>query len=238
MIDDQYKEEFDAWLAAKSVQAQGLQEPRFVEQFMRELRSFPEDQEPVTGENMYMCSCAACGQGFDGHKRRHTCKLCVNALQSGEKPQFNDAKQVILVRKDLGMPAGKLGAQVAHASMACILNMGNWTASTLWKNSGDGRPELKGQVHFGISLDCDNPQHHAIEHWMTKSFPKITLEVKNEAQLKRYYDEAVAAGLPASWIVDAGRTIFNGVPTPTCVGIGPASREQIDAITKRLRVYQ
>ncbi|MNG29366.1 peptidyl-tRNA hydrolase [compost metagenome] len=73
---------------------------------------------------------------------------------------------------------------------------------------------------------------------MTKSFPKITLEVKNEAQLKRYYDEAVAAGLPASWIVDAGRTVSNGVPTPTCVGIGPASREAIDAITKRLRVYQ
>lgn len=166
--------------------------------------------------------CAACEKPFEAEGRVHTCPECVKLVQEGEKPKFNDAKQVILIRKDLGMPAGKIGAQVAHASVACLLQMGRW----IQHNEGPF-PDFK--------IDMTE---EAVYNWMTKSFPKITLEVKNEAQLKRYYDEAVAAGLPASWIVDAGRTVFNGVPTPTCVGIGPASREAIDAITKRLRVYQ
>lgn len=174
--------------------------------------------------------CAACEKPFEAEGRVHTCPECVKLVQEGEKPKFNDAKQVILIRKDLEMPAGKLGAQVAHASLACILQMGSWHKDTI----GAGSPAE--MHHFSIKLHPEADQ--AVLDWMTKSFPKITLEVKNEAQLKRYYDEAVAAGLPASWIVDAGRTVFNGVPTPTCVGIGPASREAIDAITKRLRVYQ
>lgn len=174
--------------------------------------------------------CAACDNTFEApiEARAHTCPDCVKLVQEGEKPKFNDAKQVILIRKDLQMPAGKLGAQVAHASLACILQMGKWD----WDYKDTEETAI--QREFSITVDDGSPVHD----WMTKSFPKITLEVKNEAQLKRYYDEAVAAGLPASWIVDAGRTVFNGVPTPTCVGIGPASREAIDAITKRLRVYQ
>jgi PTH2 family peptidyl-tRNA hydrolase len=173
--------------------------------------------------------CAACDNTFEApiEARAHTCPDCVKLVQEGEKPKFNDAKQVILIRKDLQMPAGKLGAQVAHASLACILKMGSWSE------------DMMGSQQFVIKLSPDiDTQDAAVHDWLTKSFPKITLEVKNEAQLKRYFDEAVAAGLPVSWIVDAGRTVFNGVPTPTCVGIGPASREAIDAITKRLRVYQ
>lgn len=196
-----------------------------------EARSYPSTDGRVRNHN-----CAACGLPFQApvDERCHTCRDCVKLVQAGEKPKFNDAKQVILIRKDLNMPAGKLGAQVAHASLACILQMGKWSPRIQF-NEGDGSA-IDGHA-FEINLKVEGPDT-AVHDWMTKSFPKITLEVKNEAQLKRYYDEAVAAGLPASWIVDAGRTIFDGVPTPTCVGIGPASREQIDAITKRLRVYQ
>ena len=181
--------------------------------------------------------CAACDKVFQApiEERAHTCPACVKLVQDGEKPKFNDAKQVILIRKDLQMPAGKLGAQVAHASLACILQMGKWTQESFDGLMGTGI--VSNDFTISLKPDIDS-QDAAVHSWLTKSFPKITLEVKNEAQLKRYFDEAVAAGLPASWIVDAGRTIFNGVPTPTCVGIGPASREAIDAITKRLRVYQ
>lgn len=197
-----------------------------------EARSYPSTDGRVRNHN-----CAACGLPFQApmDERCHTCRDCVKLVQDGEKPKFNDAKQVILIRKDLQMPAGKLGAQVAHASLACILQMGKWTQECFDGLMGTG--VLSNDFTISLKPDIDS-QDSAVHDWMTKSFPKITLEVKNEAQLKRYYDEAVAAGLPASWIVDAGRTIFNGVPTPTCVGIGPASREQIDAITKRLRVYQ
>lgn len=230
MIPEKYKEEYEDWLQEHGIKlsiqdAEGVAEAEAL--FMIERRSFPAEGSSRNN------TCAACDNPFQHHveHRATTCRVCVEAMQSGEKPKFNDAKQVILIRKDLQMPAGKLGAQVAHASMACILQMGKWTDKT---ELPFGSPNHE----FTIKLFTESEQHISVMDWMTKSFPKITLEVKNEAQLKRYYDEAVAAGLPASWIVDAGRTVFDGVPTPTCVGIGPASREQIDAITKRLRVYQ
>lgn len=225
MLEEKYKEEYEAWMAKhNNVIDADTTEADFQAMFMIERRSFPAEGAVRDNE------CVACNNIFQHHveHRATTCRICVEAMQAGEKPKFNDAKQVILIRKDLAMPAGKLAAQVAHASMACILQMGEWQDL-----GGDDRHE-----RFFIDLDREVPNQAAVLDWMTRSFPKITLEVKNETQLKRYYDEAVAAGLPASWIVDAGRTVFDGVPTPTCVGIGPASRDQIDAITKRLRVYQ
>lgn len=54
---------------------------------------------------------------------------------------------------------------------------------------------------------------------------KVTLICDTDAEL----DEIYAAHRPicgATYVVDAGRTIFNGVPTLTCVGIGPITREQ------------
>lgn len=193
--------------------------------FLEKKRSWPEDFEHENGE--YMCRCAACTQTFVGYKRRSCCKLCANKIAEGNKPKFSDAKQVILVRKDLEISPGKLAAQVAHASVSCLLSLGSWDA-------GDQSSIYSSR--FSIELE-DGPNDDAIHNWMTKSFPKITLQVKNEEQLKKYYDLAVAAGLPASFITDAGRTEFGGVPTPTTVGIGPASREAIDAITGKLRVF-
>lgn len=230
-IEEKYKAEYEEWMAKhNNVVDADTTEADFQAMFMIERRSFAAEGS-IRDNN-----CAACDSVFQHHveDRKTTCRICVEAMQAGEKPKFNDAKQVILIRKDLAMPAGKLAAQVAHASMACLLNMGKWKGGSRFKEQENDHTIIVGTHTFAIELD----EGSAVHDWMTKSFPKITLEVKNEAQLKRYYDEAVAAGLPTSWIVDAGRTIFNGVPTPTCVGIGPASREQIDAITKRLRVYQ
>jgi len=44
-------------------------------------------------------------------------------------------KQVILVREDLGMPAGKLAAQVAHASVECVLKSDQGKIQA-WKKEG------------------------------------------------------------------------------------------------------
>lgn len=35
-------------------------------------------------------------------------------------------KQYIVVRKDLGMSKGRIAAQVAHASMMCLFEEGQW----------------------------------------------------------------------------------------------------------------
>ena len=41
-----------------------------------ESRSWPEDFQHENG--MYTCTCASCGGGFIGYKRRVTCRVCAN----------------------------------------------------------------------------------------------------------------------------------------------------------------
>jgi PTH2 family peptidyl-tRNA hydrolase len=48
------------------------------------------------------------------------------------------------------------------------------------------------------------------------------------------YEKALAAGLLAAMIVDAGLTEFGGVPTRTCCAIGPDWAEAVDAVTGEL----
>jgi peptidyl-tRNA hydrolase len=47
---------------------------------------------------------------------------------------------------------------------------------------------------------------------------------------------AQTAGVRSSLITDAGLTEFAGVPTNTCVAIGPAWNEKVDAITGALKL--
>lgn len=124
-------------------------------------------------------------------------------------------KQVILVRKDLDMPVGKIAAQVAHASMGAVLNEGDW-------NGQD------------FTLECKD----AMAEWLPVgySFAKVVLGVKNLGQLEKYELMAKEAGIPVAKTTDSGRTVFDGVPTVTCLAIGPAYIDDIDAITGKLRL--
>ncbi len=51
-------------------------------------------------------------------------------------------KQVILVRQDLNLPKGKLGAQVAHAAVACF-NKTNFFKKKRWLATGMKKIVLK-----------------------------------------------------------------------------------------------
>jgi hypothetical protein len=48
--------------------------------------------------------------------------------------------------------------------------------------------------------------------------------------------KAIEAGLMVSMITDAGLTEFNGVHTKTCIAIGPDWSDEIDPITKHLKL--
>ena len=48
---------------------------------------------------------------------------------------------------------------------------------------------------------------------------------------------SIIAGLTVSLITDAGATEFGGVPTNTCLAIGPHQAEKIDKITSHLKLY-
>lgn len=128
---------------------------------------------------------------------------------------MNIPKQVIVVRKDLKMPIGKALAQVAHASMAVILNEMEKQGNTWTLYTQDGS---------------------ALSEWLTGSFTKVVVAIDSEEELLLLHERASAAGIPASKIIDSGRTVFNGVPTLTCCAFGPAYSEELDALTGHLKL--
>jgi len=120
-----------------------------------------------------------------------------------------DVKQVIVMRKDLGMRKGKMIAQGAHASMKVLIDRASLTDDALV-----------------IPLDA------ATREWLVSGrFTKVCVSVDSESQLDMVVEQARAAGLPCAVIVDSGKTEFHGVPTKTCCAVGPAWADAVDAIT-------
>ena len=127
-----------------------------------------------------------------------------------------NTKQTIIIRKDLKMRRGKEIAQGSHASIAWLTN------------------RIKQHLN-GFSFEKDlSPEE---QDWVNGSFAKVCLQVDSEHELMEIYHKAKIAGLVVSLITDAGRTEFNGVPTVTCIGIGPDEAEKIDKITGGLKLY-
>ena len=132
-------------------------------------------------------------------------------------------KQVIVMRKKFDFPdgtsrklrTGKMMAQAAHASMKVILD-------------GMERKDLGGtrQV-LTTSYDYGSP----LEEWINGLFTKVCVSVNSEEELDALYTKAKELNLPCAMIVDAGKTEFNGVPTKTCIAVGPALSEDVDLVT-------
>jgi PTH2 family peptidyl-tRNA hydrolase len=126
-----------------------------------------------------------------------------------------EAKQVLVVRKDLNMRKGKIVAQCSHASMGCILNYAS--------NVYDGQ----------IQINVEKP---AMREWLTGRFKKITVYVESETELMEIYQAAIDNNINVKLITDAGLTEFNGVPTKTCLGLGPDYPDVLDTITGHLKL--
>jgi PTH2 family peptidyl-tRNA hydrolase len=123
------------------------------------------------------------------------------------------AKQVIVMRKDLGMRKGKMIAQGAHASLAVLLDA--------------GAPDPDG-ASFRFAMD------DALAAWLGGRFTKVCVSVDSEAALDAIVERARLDGVRCALIVDAGHTEFHGVPTKTCCAVGPAWADEVDPITGAL----
>lgn len=117
-------------------------------------------------------------------------------------------KQVIVMRTDLNMRKGKMIAQGAHATWMFILQ--------------SGRPP--------------NEVMDDTYSWFRNGTKKICVKAKSEEELNALFLEARKAGLRAHIVTDAGHTEFNGVPTVTCLAIGPNEEEAIDKITGNMEL--
>lgn len=131
-----------------------------------------------------------------------------NKKEDGGRP----TKQVIVIRKDLKMRRGKECAQSCHASISFIN-----------KRLTGKKSELK--------------LSDAEYDWMTTGQTKVCLVVDSEEELLNILKDAKNAGLEVNLIIDSGRTEFNGVPTKTCLAIGPDYVDKIDKVTGHLKLY-
>ena len=116
------------------------------------------------------------------------------------------------MRKDLKMRRGKEIAQGSHASIAFL---------TRQIQNDPGAIELSPESW----------------EWIENGFTKVCVRVDSEQALLEVFQKAKAAGLEVHMVTDAGRTEFNGVPTKTCLAIGPNEAEEIDKITGELELY-
>ena len=131
-----------------------------------------------------------------------------------------ETKQVIVVRKDLKMRTGKIGAQAAHASFKVLM------AEMLITNS-EHYPGYK-EMTFTYPIDG------AWNNWIEGLYKKICVSVNSEQELIDIFQRAQDQKLPCAMVEDHGLTEFKGVHTKTCCAIGPAEDAIINAITGHL----
>lgn len=135
-------------------------------------------------------------------------------------------KQVIVFRRDLKCRKGKLLAQSGHAAM-------------MFLSEQLRSPEVDDNVRIFVK---DKVQKIVLltqeqQAWFDGLFTKICLVVDGEAQLRDLYDKAKEAGLTAHMVIDAGLTEFAGVPTLTCIAIGPHEASRLGPVTAGLDLY-
>jgi PTH2 family peptidyl-tRNA hydrolase len=127
-----------------------------------------------------------------------------------------EIKQVIVMRKDLNMRKGKMVAQGSHASLSFLTR---------------GIKNVKGSLVNKSIYNVDEAMQ-----WFEEGFTKICVSVDSEAELMDIYERAMVCDLNVHLITDAGHTEFNGVPTKTCLAIGPNKASEINKITSHLKL--
>lgn len=129
-------------------------------------------------------------------------------------------KQVIVMRKDLNMPTGKVAAMAAHAAMTFLIKIiyheGHFTKDQeRWLTEMDPGLESIGQV----------------------SMAKVVCEVKGEQELLDVEKSAKESKLTVHRVTDCGYA-HNKAGTLVCIAIGPHWPEQLEPITGKLKLYR
>ena len=138
-----------------------------------------------------------------------------------------DIKQILVIRKDLNMRKGKIGAMCDHASMAFITRQVGFIES-IAKDLSYTVHKSKDNNHYLINLSDIQLD------WINNSFAKIVVYVNSEQELLDLIAKGKEAGIVVHKVVDSGATEFHGVPTLTCAAFGPDKSENLDKITGKL----
>lgn len=146
-------------------------------------------------------------------------------------------KQIIIARKDLNMSAGKLAAQVSHASMAFLTNeiRNDWSMNKTYFKG------VEYKTYYAVELTFEQD---LFEQWIIGEFTKCVLKAKNKSQLLKAKTLAEEMGMTENedffCIYDNCHTELtpeeNG-RTLTCIGFKPMDSEVIDKIGKKYQLY-
>ncbi|MDO5042080.1 MAG: aminoacyl-tRNA hydrolase [Slackia sp.] len=138
-----------------------------------------------------------------------------------------NAKQVIVVRRDLKMRKGKIAAQSGHACVEAVL-----MALAKEERLDDVRVE-----NDWVTLADTGRDATPLSEWFARGVAKICVYVDSEEALLELAKLGRDAGFVVALIQDAGHTEFHGEPTYTCLAFEPLYPEQIDPITGDLPLY-
>ena len=122
-----------------------------------------------------------------------------------------DYKMVIVVRKDLNMRKGKIGAQCGHAAELFLIEGYTPGSDTL-------------TVHLTPPMIA----------WLGNMITKAVVSVNSEQELLDLIEQGKRAGIDVRSVTDAGVTEFHGVPTLTCAAFGPDDVQKINHVTGHL----
>lgn len=98
--------------------------------------------------------------------------------------------------------------------------------------------KLCSQVaHASLSAvrDVEEESPKILKKWISQGAKKIVLKVDNKKEMQSLYQKAKERKISVSLIKDRGLTVLKP-GTATCVGIGPAPSEEIDKITRHLKL--
>ena len=150
-------------------------------------------------------------------------------------------RQLISARKDLNMAAGKLAAQVSHASMAFLtvpLRDAKCDKNKIKKNEN-------GEYVFKIKIDAET-----YNDWICGIFTKTVCEARNRNQILKAKKMAEELGM------EEGKDFFlikdnclkelepeevdeNGVGrTLTCIGFSPLPDDVAHEISRKFQLYR
>ena len=184
---------------------------------------------------------------LDELRARLVARLGATSWARNEFSKERVAKQVVVVRADLKMRKGKMGAQIGHAVMKVFLDRVRMPIIRDHRTANVARPQqgfadrydvpVKGAPDESVARgDIKIPLNAPMMDWMMGRFTKVCCRVESEEELLRICDAALKARLSCALIQDAGLTEFKGQPTLTCCAIGPAYPQDIDPVTGHLKL--
>lgn len=137
-----------------------------------------------------------------------------------------EAKQMIVMRRDLKMRKGKIAAQAGHACVSATLQ------ALVAHKLIDRVSVMSGHLEL-----LSNDQYSPLVQWFEKGEAKVCVYVDSKEELLKIAEEGHKEGFIVALIRDAGITEFHGKPTLTCLAFEPLFAKQIDPITGDLPLY-